>query len=485
MIKSLLIIGVFKNNLEFSNLVIMNDYINFNLEDIKIKTIFFNISNKVFNHESSSICNTDINSLVNDIKYQLFINSEYNFCYMCNPYVFIPKNLLVTINKTLIKYNTILFRNIIYIKKPVYDLNTLDYLNNIKIDKVKKISNINIINNLYRPKFFKIKFFNSYLTSLRFQNLIDIEEIILRLNIQNNYFINIFKYPIYVINYNNSYNFINSSNIYYNLEQQNKVSVKNLGKWGLGNQMFQYCALYKISKIYKKHIYFIDNGLYDLIQLNFFKSIEGVPSIKMINNFSIFKESSFSYDSSYLNIKNDNNIILDGFFQSYKYFDDIRDEIINIFKLTELQESKINKKYKDLTNQYNKITSLHIRRGDYLNYQELHRILPLEYYKKSIAKTKSNTDLYLVFSDDIKWCKENMSNIFDKPYKFVYNDGITDLILMSKCNNNIIGNSSFSWWSAYLNINKEKIVICPKKWFNDGGPKKHDLFLESWIQEES
>jgi len=129
---------------------------------------------------------------------------------------------------------------------------------------------------------------------------------------------------------------------------------------------------------------------------------------------------------------------------------------------------------------------IHVRRGDYIG-NSSYDVIEKEYYDKSIEKVNSLTkiDRIYVFSDDIKWCEENMR--FDFPIIFVGEEyrGKKEeghMILMSKCKNFIIPNSSFAWWGAWLCENKNKIVICPKQWFNDEHINTDDLIPKEWIK---
>jgi len=167
-----------------------------------------------------------------------------------------------------------------------------------------------------------------------------------------------------------------------------------------------------------------------------------------------------------------------GYFQSEKYFKPYEGEIRKLFSLKEEYEKGIREKYERQLNQPN--CSLHVRRGDYLNSQQIihHGLIGLDYYEKATTFFPDDI-LFIVFSDDIDWCQDNlkMNNLFfverdedceetkdevhDKTIKI--ND-ILDLFLMSYCQNHIICNSSFSWWGAWLNTNKKKKVIAPKQW---------------------
>ncbi len=139
------------------------------------------------------------------------------------------------------------------------------------------------------------------------------------------------------------------------------------------------------------------------------------------------------------------------------------------------------------------ICSIHVRRGDYVSIGQTHPLNPhplqsLEYYKEAIKII--NADKYLVFSDDINWCKENFigdNYIFvDNKISSLEND-IFEMQLMSTCKNNIIANSSYSWWAAYFNENKDKKVIAPKLWFGKdyiNTITSHDDVIQSIIPKD-
>jgi len=178
-------------------------------------------------------------------------------------------------------------------------------------------------------------------------------------------------------------------------------------------------------------------------------------------------------------------MILRGHFQSYKYFDFCRDLIINSFKLPEYMIEEMDKKYKHILKA--DTTSIHIRRGDYLSLVGIYEILGVEYYKQALKILGDNQEI-VVFSDDIEWCKTALNFIPKEKIHFIEGEeDVCDLYLMSKVKNNIISNSTFSWWAAYLNENKDKKVIAPWSWF---GPKRvscnyketADLIPENWIR---
>ena len=254
------------------------------------------------------------------------------------------------------------------------------------------------------------------------------------------------------------------------------ISTKLMG--GLGNYMFQIAAAYAISlRDQKKFIcetYDVQSPQKPLhhYKTNLFSKIEfteeNIPHTP-------FGEQKFSYTEI---PTIEENLRLYGYFQSEKYFQKYRSEILDLFDTDEETKDKINQKYSSVLNK--NPTSLHVRRGDYVWLSDYHYNQGVDYYKSAtdiIGKEKQ----YLIFSDDIQWCKENLDFIENKIF-ITDNTDYEDLYLMSLCENNIIANSSFSWWGAWLNKNENKKVISPKNWF--GKSNSHldtkDLYCDKW-----
>ena len=209
-------------------------------------------------------------------------------------------------------------------------------------------------------------------------------------------------------------------------------------------------------------------------KLNFFNDMITEKSPKNVKIYSY----PFHYEK--IEIEGD-NAILDGFFQSEKYFKNNEKEIRELFKPTKEITEKIESKYGDILKN-NETTSIHVRRGDYVRNQNHHPVLKMGYYNEAIKLTKNKTDKYLVFSDDILACKEMFKG---DDFIFIENEkDYLELYLMSMCNNNIIANSSFSWWGAWLNQNENKTVIGPKKWFgiNYSNMKSDDIIPNDWVK---
>lgn len=184
---------------------------------------------------------------------------------------------------------------------------------------------------------------------------------------------------------------------------------------------------------------------------------------KKINkiNLNEIKFDNF-YNERYFNyskIPELKNTLIKGYFQSEKYFDKYFNQIYSLFIDDEIID-KIKQNFF-----FNNSLSIHVRRGDYLKKPDYHNILPVSYYLNGInyIEYKTNIDKIYVFSDDIKWCK---NNLLDNRCIFVESmKDYEELFMMSLCEHNIIANSSFSWWGSYLNLNNDKIVVAPKQWF--------------------
>jgi hypothetical protein len=162
-----------------------------------------------------------------------------------------------------------------------------------------------------------------------------------------------------------------------------------------------------------------------------------------------------------------------GYFQSEKNFNHRRNDILKLFGHPIEFEGRINK-YSHLFGNI----SIHVRRGNYLYYPNIHPQQSMDYYNTAISMLPTDLKI-LIFSDDIPWCRENF--IGDK---FVFIDEIDyiSLYVMSKMKYHIITNSSFSWWGAWLSVYDDKIVIAPKKWLGDGIEDTKDLIPDSWIK---
>jgi len=259
------------------------------------------------------------------------------------------------------------------------------------------------------------------------------------------------------------------------------ITIKLMG--GLGNYMFQIACAYAYGIKYDKNpVFTTDDSVIIHKHISNYKdnvlsNIEFVPNYKL-ENASNYQEPYFHF-SEIPNTKN--SIYLNGYFQSEKYFKDKEGDIRKIFTYPNSYVNAVKEKNKDLLAQ--NTCSIHVRRGDYLNSPNHHPTQNMNYYMKAIKQMPKDS-LFLIFSDDIAWCKANFP---DLPEKFVFIEGNADhedLLLMSHCKNNIICNSTFSWWAAWLNSNPEKKVIAPSKWFGPAFENYNtdDLYCDGWIK---
>lgn len=281
-------------------------------------------------------------------------------------------------------------------------------------------------------------------------------------------------------------------------------------KGGLGNQLFQYAlgrhlALLNHSELtldtssYKNdnlrkcrlHLFNIPKEI-RLIERSPFQEIKHKlhqhksSLAKFIpGSINYVRENGFEFDPNILKIGK--NSLLDGYWQSEKYFTDISSILHNELTLRDplsLDRSII----RDEILNRNSV-ALHIRRGDYAMNPittAYHGLCSVEWYKAAadeLITTLKNPHFY-IFTDDYEWVKSNIkidaSSTFIKPSP----DGqeAQDLILMSQCKHNIISNSSFSWWGAWLNRNLDKKVIAPINWFSKSDINTSDLLPINWIK---
>ncbi len=247
------------------------------------------------------------------------------------------------------------------------------------------------------------------------------------------------------------------------------VTCKAVGHMGrLGNIFFQMAATIGYAFDNGKNFIFPKWDYQDYITIN----------IGECNTTMELSEQSLRYNKLPYYIGNCN---IHGHFLSTKYFNKHKEFIQSYFRLLPVWEKYIYDNFGHLF-EY-RTCSLHVRRGDYLQKDQLecNGLMPLSYFEKAvdlITKESSSNINFIVCSDDISWCKENF-----KGENFFFIEGqkdIIDLFIMSKCDNNIISNSSFSWWAAYLNKHENKKVIAPKQWFTytEGWT---DLYDENWI----
>jgi hypothetical protein len=292
------------------------------------------------------------------------------------------------------------------------------------------------------------------------------------------------------------------------------IIVKLIG--GLGNQMFQYATARRLAvkhstllkldvtgfKEYKLHKYGLHNFriLESLATQSEIENIRGnsrnifnrlkrkfrsTIGLNNSTNSKLIIEKQFHFDPEILEAPN--NVYLDGYWQTEKYFTDISDILHREF-IIKYQQDIQNNKLSDLI-QSTESVSLHVRRTDYVQNaltNKIHGTCDKDYYDRSvryIGNRLTNPRIF-IFSDEPEWGKNNLK--FNFPMTFVdCNDvyrNYEDLRLMSMCKHNIIANSSFSWWGAWLNNNPYKLIIAPRRWYIDESRNSKDLIPEIWMK---
>jgi hypothetical protein len=273
----------------------------------------------------------------------------------------------------------------------------------------------------------------------------------------------------------------------------------------LGNQMFKYAAVrgianalhkdFLIPPAYKllnnKKVFKILNRLNLVDERNhvnhslfkyFNMSSVNKANIGYSQNLNTLKEKSFELDKQFVNSQEESFDIY-GFFQSYKYFEHISNEILEDFTF----KNKIANKTYEIYNNLENPCSIHVRRGDYITNPN-HSVLDVEYYFKSIEKIGKDKQ-FLVFSDDVEWCRSFKAF---RGENFIYSEDFTkgrehyDLSLMTLCKDHIISNSTYSWWGAWLS--KSNNVIAPEMWFKNSAYtfyNTEDLLPKGWLTIEN
>lgn len=281
--------------------------------------------------------------------------------------------------------------------------------------------------------------------------------------------------------------------------------VKFLG--GLGNQMFQYSFYVALNK--KFNNVYADLTEFEQYTLHNGFELEKIFNIKLktasdiqvklynpknrqwiwrkirrilnLKNAYADEKQEFQFDSSIFT--DSKNRYLNGYWQHHDYVDMVQKELRQTLVFEEVQDEKnkdIIQKLKESSNS----VSVHVRLGDYVGHPTLGGVCDKKYYEQAIAYAieKIDNPKFIFFSNDIPWCKNNFP--IDDAIFVDWNkgdDSFRDMQLMSLCNHNIIANSSFSWWGAWLNVHPDKMVIAPKTWIKMDNVDQKALLLDSFI----
>ena len=256
---------------------------------------------------------------------------------------------------------------------------------------------------------------------------------------------------------------------------------------GLGNQFYQYAAgrrlAHKLDTELKLDISGFETYKLHKYALSPFNICENFATPDEIASLKYVRENSFHFDPDILNL--DDNVYLDGYWQTEKYFADIA----NIIRYEFSVRSPLAGMNLQLAQQIDscQAVSLHIRRGDYVSNpvtNQVHGTCDVDYYRKCVEQltwTVKNPHLF-IFSDEPQWAVENLKLPY--PTTVIDHNGpeknYEDMRLMSQCSHHIIANSSFSWWAAWLNPRKEKKVFAPQQWFRSNEKNTKDLIPKEW-----
>ena len=274
---------------------------------------------------------------------------------------------------------------------------------------------------------------------------------------------------------------------------KNMITNERIGYNGrFGNQLFQFASTIGIGKKLGYDVKFPINNINDGIPHNTADGKSFIAKLNITECFNIddsffsnnitpsyFKnERFFHFDEEMFSINDKTSI--NGYFQSEKYFEHCKDEIINILKI---KPEILSQSLQQIPKTNKELVSIHIRRQDYLVLGDYHSLNGLDYVNSAIKLIGGEENYhFIICSDDIDWCE----SIWGKNKNFTLikgNSSYVDFTIMSLCDHHIISNSSFSWWSSYLSKNKNKKIIAPINWFgpNMGGTILKDLYTKHMV----
>lgn len=265
-------------------------------------------------------------------------------------------------------------------------------------------------------------------------------------------------------------------------------------KGGLGNQLFQIFGLMGIAEK-NNYQYIIDKNYKDNRKTYWDNILSEIPNcynkekkMNLNENTELYQVNEFR-STQYMDITLDNNdkynVILNGYFQSFYYFEHIRDKVYDI--LLKHQKTDIMKKVDDIYHNYKtkyqnkRFIFIHRRIGDYNDpvHKGYYSVLPMSYYKEALKYFDQDKCVFFIFSDSHKQAKEEFA--FLKHKEYVMEDDYVELLLMAKMDGAIIANSTFSAWGAYLmDYYRCKTIVCPKYWFAEWDVHRFDCMEKHW-----
>ncbi len=277
---------------------------------------------------------------------------------------------------------------------------------------------------------------------------------------------------------------------------------------GLGNQMFQYALALKLMSLgrevkldvtkYAQHPVHNDFELdrvfklcvpyaasREIRRLGYLKANHWTEFLKKtpFKKKTVYSHESYAFDEKVLSL---DGCYLEGYWQSEKYFLDIRDRMMDTYRFPELQKDWQKELAKRLRERCS--VSVHVRRGDYLRFPRYQGICTPEYYHRAMGyfreRFPGQAEFY-IFTNDFPWAREAFPQ--DDCHFVEGNTGtesFRDMQLMGLCRHHIIANSSFSWWGAWLDPDPLKIVIAPRRWVDDPTEDQSSIVPEGWMRME-
>jgi hypothetical protein len=259
------------------------------------------------------------------------------------------------------------------------------------------------------------------------------------------------------------------------------ITFKTIGESGnLGSQVQQYASLYAIAKHNNKTIAFPESSLTSGYGLRFAELLD-IPIQVLPDNFfkdfvDIRPNDKVIVDSAMFNLDQPINYNIVNRFDLYHYwYPNYLNDILD-WKWNHKHERSAESSYFKIKKADKQTVALHVRRGDYLLPQHSHFCrLDNQYYSQALSTFFEEIDKYqfVIFSNDIQWCRDNLIEESDFVHFVEPGNDYEDLILMSMCDHQIIANSSYSWWAALKNENKQKKVLCPTNYLRNHSPWSH------------
>jgi hypothetical protein len=255
-----------------------------------------------------------------------------------------------------------------------------------------------------------------------------------------------------------------------------------------GSQMGQYAGLYAVSKKLNCEIRLFEEYIHQFRGVKLFDAFDlehHVFTYDFDNTITaVYQVKDVVLDNNVFELNPQHNWDIQGWFHLYHYWHEYRNDLIDIFQFKpEILDIAIRNIENIRENESYPIVSLHVRRGDYLQVASLN--LTLDYYNEAISIFLERFPYFkvLVFSDDIEWCKQYI--VGENVFYSENNSNYVDMCMMTLCDHNIIANSTFSWWGAYLNQNIDKIVVCPQNYIGSSDPSNQfmnkNYYPKEWI----